>query len=38
MDLKRAEAKLTIAKILQLAYSKNKGMTAKIMAKKEERD
>ncbi len=34
MNLKRAEAKITIAKFLELAYSQNKGMTVKIMAKK----
>ena len=34
MDLKRTEAKITIAKFLELAYSKDKGMTVKIMAKK----
>ncbi|EXJ12213.1 MULTISPECIES: hypothetical protein [Nitrincola] len=34
MDFKRTEAKITIAKLIELAYSKNKGMTAKIMAEK----
>lgn len=34
MDLKRTEAKITIAKFLELAYSKDEGMTVKIMAKK----
>ena len=34
MDLKRTEAKITIAKFIELAYSKDKGMTAKIMAQK----
>ena len=34
MDFKRTEAKITIAKFIELAYSKDKGMTAKIMAKK----
>lgn len=34
MDLKRTEAKVTIAKFIELAYSKDKGLTAKIMAKK----
>jgi len=34
MDLKRTEAKITIAKFLELAYSKDKGMTVKILAKK----
>lgn len=34
MDLKRTETKITIAKFLELAYSKDKGMTVKIMAKK----
>lgn len=34
MDLNRTEAKITIAKFLELAYSKDKGMTVKIMAKK----
>ncbi len=34
MDLKRTEAKITIAKLIELAYSKDKGMTVKIMAKK----
>ncbi len=34
MDLKRTEAKITVAKLLELAYSKDKGMTVKIMAKK----
>src|SRR5690625_7850007 len=33
MDFKRAEAKITIAKLIDLAYSKDKGLTAKIMAK-----
>ena len=32
MDLKRTEAKVTIAKFIELAYSKDKGLTAKIMA------
>ncbi len=34
MDLTRTEAKITIAKFLELAYSKDKGMTVKIMANK----
>jgi len=38
MSLKRTEAKITIAKLLELAYSKDKGMTVKTMAKKEARD
>ena len=32
MDLKRTEAKITIAKLIELAYSKDKGVTVKIMA------
>ncbi|MGH1439424.1 MAG: hypothetical protein ACRBBR_04870 [Cellvibrionaceae bacterium] len=34
MDLSRVEAKVTVAKLFELAYSKNKGLTAKIVAKK----
>lgn len=34
MELKRTEAKITIAKFIELAYSKDKGITTKIMAKK----
>ena len=34
MDHKRTEAKITIAKLIELAYSKDKGMTVKIMAQK----
>lgn len=34
MDLKRTEAKITVAKLIELAYSKDKGMTVKIMAQK----
>ena len=34
MDLKRTEAKITIAKLLELAYSQDKGLTVKIMAQK----
>ncbi len=34
MDINRSEVKITIAKLLELAYSKNKGLTAKIMAGK----
>ena len=34
MDLTRTEAKITIAKLIELAYSRNEGMTVKIMAKK----
>lgn len=34
MEFKRTEAKITIAKLVELAYSRDKGMTAKIMAKK----
>jgi len=34
MALSGAEAKITIAKFLELAYSENKGMTVKIMANK----
>ena len=34
MGFKRAEAKITIGKLVQLAYSKDKGLTTKIMAKK----
>jgi len=33
MDLTRSEIKITIAKLLEVAYSKDKGMTTKIMAK-----
>jgi hypothetical protein len=34
MDLKRTEAKITISKVIELTNSKDKGMTAKIMAQK----
>ena len=34
MALSRAEAKITVAKLLELAYSEDKGMTAKIVANK----
>ncbi len=34
MNLKRTEAKVTVAKLIELAYSKNNGMTVKIMAQK----
>ena len=34
MALKRAEAKITVAKFIELAYSKDKCITSKIMAKK----
>lgn len=34
MDFKRAEAKITIAKLIALAYSKDNGMTVKILAQK----
>lgn len=34
MDLTTAEAKITVAKIFELAYSKDKGLTAKIVASK----
>ncbi|MCW8933442.1 MAG: hypothetical protein OQK98_01840 [Gammaproteobacteria bacterium] len=34
MALSRAEAKITVAKLLELAYSEDKGMTAKIVASK----
>lgn len=34
MDIKRTEAKITIAKLIERAYSKDKGMTVKIMAQK----
>ncbi|HEY9098448.1 MAG TPA: hypothetical protein VIN38_06235 [Thiobacillus sp.] len=34
MDFKRTEAKITIAKLIELAYSKDKGMTVKLMAQK----
>ncbi len=34
MTFKRSEAKITIAKFLELAYSRDKGMAVKIMAKK----
>jgi len=30
----RAEVKVTIAKLLEVAYSKNKGITTKIIRKK----
>lgn len=33
MDLERSEAKITIAKLIEIAYSKDKGLTTKIMAK-----
>lgn len=32
MDLTRTEAKITIAKLIELAYSRNEGMTVKIIA------
>lgn len=34
MDFKRTEAKITIAKLIELAYSKDKEMTVKLMAQK----
>lgn len=34
MSIKRSEVKITIAKLLELAYSKDKGLTTKIMVKK----
>lgn len=34
MDFKRTEAKITIAKFIEIAYSRDKEMTAKILAKK----
>ena len=34
LDLNRTEAKITIAKLIELAYSKDKGMTVNIMAEK----
>lgn len=34
MSITRTEGKITIAKLLELAYSKDKGMTAKIIASK----
>jgi len=34
VGFKRTEAKVTIARLIELAYSKDKGMTVKIMAKK----
>lgn len=34
MDFKRSEAKITIAKLIELAYSKDKEMTVKLMAQK----
>jgi hypothetical protein len=34
MDFKRTEAKITIAKFIELAYSKDKGLTEKIIAQK----
>ena len=34
MDFNRAEAKITIAKFIEIAYSKDKELTAKILAKK----
>lgn len=34
MDFRKTEARITIAKFIELAYSKDKGMTAKILAKK----
>ena len=34
MNFKRAEAKITVAKFIELAYSKDKGMTTQILAKK----
>jgi len=35
LNLKRTEAKITIAKLIELAYSEDKGMTVKIMAQKD---
>ncbi len=34
MSFNNIEAKITVAKLFELAYSKNKGMTARIVAKK----
>lgn len=34
MEIKRTEAKITIAKLIELAYSTDKEMTFKILAKK----
>ncbi|QLE99059.1 hypothetical protein [Neptunomonas phycophila] len=34
MNINSMEAKITIAKLFELAYSKNKGLTAKIIAEK----
>jgi hypothetical protein len=34
MDFKRTEAKITIAKFIELAYSKDKGLTEKIIAQR----
>ncbi len=34
MGMNRSEVKITIAKLIELAYSKDKGLTTKIMVKK----
>jgi len=34
MNITRSEVKITVAKLLEVAYSKDKGLTAKIMAEK----
>lgn len=34
MSFKRTEAKITVAKFIEAAYSKDKGMTVKILAQK----
>ena len=34
MSINRSEIKITIAKLIELAYSKDKGLTTKIMVKK----
>ncbi|GAA6170657.1 hypothetical protein NBRC116592_03270 [Colwellia sp. KU-HH00111] len=34
MNMSRSEVKITVAKLLEVAYSKDKGLTTKIMAEK----
>ncbi len=34
MSIRRSEVKIAIAKLIELAYSKNKGLTTKIMVEK----
>ncbi|CAM4466469.1 hypothetical protein [Shewanella livingstonensis] len=34
MSITRAEVKITVAKLIEASYSKDKGLTTKIMAEK----